>query len=86
MQNHVDTDPGPDARDFTCGPLSYDGHRGTDFRVATLADMWAGFRALAAALGRVVAVRDGMADDGGRARTLRSSAAMACVSRTAGPG
>ncbi len=72
VQNHVDTDPGPDARDFTCGPLSYDGHRGTDFRVATLADMRAGVRVLAAAPGRVAAVRDGMADDGGRGPNLEA--------------
>ena len=64
VQNHVDAAPGPAARDFTCGPLSYDGHKGTDIRVATLADMRRGAKVLAAATGRVDAVRDGMTDDG----------------------
>ena len=34
VQNYVDQDPGPGARDHACGPLSYDGHQGTDIRVA----------------------------------------------------
>lgn len=62
IQNYVDTDPGPDARDYTCGPLTYDGHKGTDFRVATIADMEAGVTVLAAAPGTVRATRDGMSD------------------------
>ncbi len=66
VQNHVDVDPGPLARDFTCGPLTYDGHRGTDIRVRNLAEMARGVDVLAAAAGRVVSARDGMADDGGR--------------------
>ena len=62
IQNYVDSDPSPEARDHTCGPLTYDGHKGTDIRVATLADMEAGIRVLAAAPGTVRATRDGMPD------------------------
>lgn len=35
IQNYVDHDDAPDVfHDYTCGTLGYDGHRGTDFRVA----------------------------------------------------
>lgn len=64
IQQFVDTDPGPEARDFTCGPLSYDGHKGTDFALPTLADMQQGVAVLAAAKGRVRGLRDGMPDTG----------------------
>src|SRR6185503_18489146 len=30
LQNYVDRDPGPAARDYRCGMLTYDGHKGTD--------------------------------------------------------
>src|SRR3546814_4129881 len=33
VQNYIDHDPGPGWRDHSCGPLSYDGHRGIDIRV-----------------------------------------------------
>lgn len=62
IQNYVDRDPGPGAKDFTCGPLVYDGHNGTDFSVATLAEMQAGVAVLAPAAGIVTGVRDGMPD------------------------
>lgn len=62
IQNFFDHDPGPERTDFTCGSLSYDGHDGTDFAVATRARMEAGVPVLAAAPGTVTAVRDGMAD------------------------
>ena len=62
IQNYVDADPGPAARDFRCNPLSYDGHKGTDFAIPTLADMARGVAVLAAAPGRVRGVRDGMED------------------------
>lgn len=64
IQQYVDTDPGPEARDFTCGPLSYDGHKGTDFALPKLADMIAGVDVLAAAPGQIRAVRDDMPDTG----------------------
>ena len=67
IQNFVDRDPGPDYADFTCGSLSYDGHKGTDFRVATLAEMEEGVAVIAAAPGRVRAIRDGVDDLGAKA-------------------
>lgn len=62
IQNYVDSDPSPKASDHTCGPLTYDGHKGTDIRVATLAEMLRGINVLAAAPGTVRATRDGMPD------------------------
>lgn len=62
VQNHVDRDPGSGWRDFACGHLSYDGHKGTDFRVRSLASMEQGVEVLAAAPGVVVGMRDGEPD------------------------
>lgn len=62
IQNLFDHDPGPEARDAACGPLSYDGHDGTDIAVPTLADQAAGVDVLAAAPGTVVGTRDGQPD------------------------
>lgn len=72
IQNYFDHDPGSGWRDYACGSLSYDEHRGTDFRVKTLADMESGTAVIAAADGVVKALRDGEPDVpvsiGGRAR------------------
>lgn len=62
IQQYVDADPGPGAADFTGGPLSYDGHRGTDFRVADQEAMNLGVPVLAPAPGIVRGTRDGVAD------------------------
>ncbi|MFC2970076.1 M23 family metallopeptidase [Acidimangrovimonas pyrenivorans] len=62
IQNYVDDDPGPGAEDFTCGPLTYNGHKGTDIALPSLAAMRAGVAVLAAAPGTVLALRDGMPD------------------------
>ena len=62
IQQFPDRDPGPGVTDFTCGPLSYDGHSGTDFAVATLRAMQNGVTILAAAPGTIKGVRDGMPD------------------------
>lgn len=62
IQNYVDADPSAAARDYTCGTLSYDGHNGIDFRLPTTAAQQAGVDVLAAAPGRVLRRRDGMAD------------------------
>ena len=62
IQNYVDSTPGSGSRDFTCGPLTYDGHKGTDFALPDLALMRAGVTVRAAAPGRVTGLRDGMAD------------------------
>jgi hypothetical protein len=62
VQNYVDRDPGPEARDYRCGFLTYDGHKGTDIRVIDAKALRKGVAVLAAAPGRVRAVRDGMQD------------------------
>lgn len=62
VQFYVDQAPGAAIRDFRCGRRSYDTHRGTDFRVLSPEDFRAGVPVLAAAAGRVHAVRDGMDD------------------------
>jgi hypothetical protein len=62
VQNYVDHDSGRGARDYRCGNLSYDGHKGTDFRVVDVEAFRRGVAVLAAAPGRVRAVRDGMRD------------------------
>jgi len=62
IQQFVDHDPGPGARDFTCASLTYDGHKGTDFAVPSIAAMQAGVEVLSLAPGRVTATRDGMID------------------------
>jgi len=62
IQNAFDRDPGPGVRDHGCGALSYDGHRGTDFALPSLAAMRAGVDVRAAAPGRVTGTRDGEED------------------------
>ncbi|EAQ04309.1 peptidase, M23/M37 family protein [Pseudooceanicola batsensis HTCC2597] len=62
IQNYMDRDPGPGARDFTCAGLSYDTHKGTDFGLPSLRAMTAGVDVHAAAPGVVRGVRDGMID------------------------
>jgi len=64
IQQVMDRDPGPGARDFTCGPQSYDGHTGTDIRVADMAAMADGVSVTAAMPGTVRAIRDGVPDGG----------------------
>lgn len=64
VQNYFDHDPGPDRRDHMCGHMTYDGHDGIDFRLPSLAAMHRGVPVKAAAPGRVVSMRDGIADDG----------------------
>lgn len=60
--NYADTDPGEDASDFMCGGLSYDAHNGTDFGLADLVAMETGVPVLAAAGGKILRMRDGVAD------------------------
>lgn len=79
IQNYVDIDPGPDRRDHACGTLTYDGHKGTDFRVRDLADMERGVAVIAAAAGTVRATRDGMPDI-----SLRVSGGEGIAGREAG--
>ena len=62
IQQYVDNDPGPGLRDFACGTQANDGHKGTDFRVATWSEMRDGVDVIASAPGIVRATRDGMQD------------------------
>ena len=62
IQQYLDHDPSPAATDFTCGPLVYDGHSGTDIAVETRAQMQAGVAVLSSAPGTVKGRRDGVAD------------------------
>jgi len=74
LVNLVDHDPGPGHRDYRCGPLTYDTHKGTDIAIADDAAMRRGVAVLAAAPGRVVRVRDGM--PASTERDLRSPDAL----------
>lgn len=62
IQQYYDHDPSASAQDFNCAGLSYDGHDGTDFGLATRTDMAKGVNVLAAAGGTVKGIRDGVAD------------------------
>jgi hypothetical protein len=62
LQHYVDIDSGSAARDFRCGSATYDGHKGTDFRLLSTAAARRGVRVLAAAPGIVKGMRDSMED------------------------
>ena len=62
IQHYVDRAHGPEIRDFGCGPLANDGHKGTDIALIDLAAMARGVTVRAAAAGTVRATRDGMPD------------------------
>ena len=79
VQNYVDADPSSGAKDFRCGNLVYDGHKGTDFRTRTMDEMRDGVAVVAAAPGVVKALRDGMADI-----SIRVTGADAVKGREAG--
>jgi murein DD-endopeptidase MepM/ murein hydrolase activator NlpD len=62
VQNYVDHDPSANALDFQCGHRTYDGHDGTDIRLPDLEIHKRGIEVLAAVVGRVARVGDGMDD------------------------
>lgn len=62
VQNYPDDAAGPGRRDHACGLISYDGHTGTDIRLADIPAMRAGVAVLAAAPGTVLRIRDGEVD------------------------
>jgi murein DD-endopeptidase MepM/ murein hydrolase activator NlpD len=62
LQNYVDIDPGPGAKDYRGGAMTYDAHNGLDIRLPTLAAQRAGVEVRAAAAGVVRATRDGAPD------------------------
>ena len=79
VRSFVDEDPGPGAKDWRCGQLTYDGHRGTDIRVPDGVAMAKGVQVLAAAPGTVLRLRDGMDDV-----SIRVTGADAIKDREAG--
>jgi len=62
IQQYPDVDPSEGARDYSCGQATYDGHKGIDIRLLSLADIARDVRVVAAAKGRVKRTRDTMAD------------------------
>lgn len=81
IQKYVDLDPTPERRDYRCGRIATDGHDGTDIRLRRFADLGASAPVIAAAAGRVLRVRDGMAD-----ANVRETGAAAIGDRLAGNG
>lgn len=79
VRSFVDEDPGAGAKDWRCGRLTYDGHKGTDIRVPDGAAMAKGVQVLAAAPGTVLRLRDGMDDV-----SIRAAGADAVKDREAG--
>lgn len=62
IQNYVDRAPGSDVRDVACGPLSYDGHKGTDIALPSRAAVANDVEVRAAADGTVRGTRNDMPD------------------------
>lgn len=62
VQNYVDLNFGPGANDFTCGGKTYDNHKGTDFRLLSAREIFENVNVVAAASGKIRAIRDGMPD------------------------
>lgn len=64
VANYMDVNgDGNSAEDFSCGPRTYDTHKGVDFAVRDLVAMETGVDVLAAADGKVLRFRDGVEDD-----------------------
>ena len=83
IQHYVDRDPGPGVLDYHCGHRTNDKHDGTDIRLLDMAAQRAGVDVLAAAAGRVVAVRDGVPDISIRAPGAPSVVGHECGNRVA---
>lgn len=63
IQNYFDVDESStDARDHRCGRATYNGHKGTDFRLLSIRATYQNVPVLAAADGAVSALRDGIPD------------------------
>lgn len=60
--HYVDRDPSPAAVDFGCGRQTYNGHDGIDFGIPDEKTMAKGVAVKAAAVGKVLRVRDGVVD------------------------
>ncbi len=78
VQNYVDTDPGPEARDYRCGGQTYQGHNGVDIRILDMAAQRRGVAVLAAAPGTVLRLRDTAPDVSIRASGAPPVAGQEC--------
>jgi len=75
VQNYVDHG----GKDYRCGSLTYGDHKGTDIRILDLDAFQSGVPVLAAARGRVRAIRDSMQDI-----SIRAPGAPSVAGREAG--
>jgi murein DD-endopeptidase MepM/ murein hydrolase activator NlpD len=78
IQNYVDADPSSTSADYRCGTLTYDGHSGTDFRLPSMKSQREGIDVLAAADGRVLRVRDEIADISVKETNRESTTGLEC--------
>jgi hypothetical protein len=63
IQQYVDADPSDGVQDFTCGTLSYGGHKGTDIRLAHVREIkGVGVEVRASAAGIIRGTRNNMID------------------------
>jgi len=62
IQNYVDRDISGGIRDYQCGTTSYNGHKGTDFRLIDYRQLQQGVNVLAAAAGVVKGIRNNVSD------------------------
>lgn len=81
VQNYVDQDAGSSAIDHRCGGQTYDGHKGTDIRLLNTSAMTKGVNVMAAAKGKVKAVRDGVPD-----RSIRETGTTHLAGKECGNG
>ena len=58
----MDHDPLSGASDMRCGPLTYDGHTGTDFAIRDPRTQPDGVNVIASAAGMIKALHDGISD------------------------
>jgi hypothetical protein len=62
VQQYVDHDPTQGVLDYACESETYDGHKGTDIRIRSTADVEKGVAVKASAEGTVIGLRDGVDD------------------------
>jgi murein DD-endopeptidase MepM/ murein hydrolase activator NlpD len=74
----LDKSKGKGFRDYRCGSMTYDTHKGTDFAIEGLAAMTRGVPVLAAAAGTVRVTREGMDDVNVRTIGLDAVRGKAC--------
>ncbi len=78
IQNYVDRDPGPEAKDYRCETRTYQDHNGVDIRIPNMSAQRAGVYVLAAAPGVVARMRNGVADVSVRAPDAASVDGVEC--------